>query len=79
MNVQVAAQAARELDKPHSALTQGRALLEGLDRAAAVLTLDEHRPWSPLRTMFEQALTTIEGVQELLRDAAQPPGPEGKP
>lgn len=70
MDVQLAGEAAREMDKISHALHRSRELVASVDRARAALGLEGRESYSPLRTLVEQAQTSAERVHRVLQDAA---------
>jgi hypothetical protein len=82
MDVQVAGEAAREMEKVARALHHVRELMAGVDRARAALDLADRESYSALRTVVEQAQASAERVQTALRAAARRPelpNPDSEP
>jgi hypothetical protein len=71
VDVQVAGEAAREMEKVARALHHAAELVAGVDRARAALDLTDREQYSALRTAVEQAQTSAQRVLGALRSAAQ--------
>jgi len=71
MDIQIAGEAAREMDKINFALHQSREFVACVDRARAALALEKRESYSALRTLVEQAQASAERVQQALQNAAR--------
>ena len=71
MDIDLAGEAALEMEKVAHALHHAHALVVAVDRARAALELRDSEWYSPLRTLVELAQVSAGRVQEVLEGASR--------